>query len=488
LGDSGVGVSRGYWKDEARNALSFPKHIVTGVRMHKTGDLGCILPDGNIQILGRTDFQVKIQGNVTSINHELINTGQRIEIGEIESQMLTMNNVKDAKVVSVTVNGIQSLCGFVVASTSKAVNVQDKLEFKLKRAGLRNSINSSALQLDKHATKQKWTKRNTIRSFRSEPVAFAEFSSLLRQISSTTVKTFVFVQKVEQIPSGFYTLEAGSLVRKSPIVLDKSIFPADNQSIYETSAFVILFAVSNGALSESASQLAAGHIGQRLMELSGSIDIGICPLGGFDYYGVRKVLNVGKKSCFFAHGIVGGKLGSAEVKKSDSRPLPDQLKSFLTKKLPKYMVPHYVFQVEKLPVSSNLKIERKDLIKQAEILISATKNQEVPVALKPVQITYSSQGIPNTTLFLTCSGPRSDADIVSAAIKNVLNITNVDIRANFFDLGANSMSLIRIHKKISETYKGIDLMDLFKCPSVLLLCELIQQKGLSAPKIEPVAM
>lgn len=61
---SGIGVSRGYWKDEVRNGYSYPYHPITGERMHKTGDLGCILPDGNIQILGRTDFQVKIQGRI----------------------------------------------------------------------------------------------------------------------------------------------------------------------------------------------------------------------------------------------------------------------------------------------------------------------------------------------------------------------------------------------------------------------------------------
>ncbi|MDX6528889.1 MAG: hypothetical protein QOH41_1179, partial [Blastocatellia bacterium] len=42
-----------------------------GVRMYRTGDLGCFLPDGNILLYGRQDYQVKIRGH-------------RIELGEIE--------------------------------------------------------------------------------------------------------------------------------------------------------------------------------------------------------------------------------------------------------------------------------------------------------------------------------------------------------------------------------------------------------------------
>ncbi len=36
-------------------------------RMYKTGDLGRYLPDGNIEFLGRVDYQVKIRGNESSL-------------------------------------------------------------------------------------------------------------------------------------------------------------------------------------------------------------------------------------------------------------------------------------------------------------------------------------------------------------------------------------------------------------------------------------
>ena len=58
-------------------------------RMYKTGDLGRWLTDGNIEILGRTDFQVKVRG-------------YRIETDEIEKTFFKWNRIKDAIVISRT--------------------------------------------------------------------------------------------------------------------------------------------------------------------------------------------------------------------------------------------------------------------------------------------------------------------------------------------------------------------------------------------------
>ncbi|AVP97137.1 hypothetical protein C7S18_07995 [Ahniella affigens] len=69
---SDTGNARGYWQDSERTAASFVRHPRSGEMMFRTGDLGRYLPDGNIQILGRCDFQVKVNG-------------YRVELGEIEA-------------------------------------------------------------------------------------------------------------------------------------------------------------------------------------------------------------------------------------------------------------------------------------------------------------------------------------------------------------------------------------------------------------------
>lgn len=70
----GVGLSLGYWKDEEKTRLKFVRHPVTGERLYRTGDLGRYLPRGDIELLGRDDLQVKVQGH-------------RIELTEIEATL-----------------------------------------------------------------------------------------------------------------------------------------------------------------------------------------------------------------------------------------------------------------------------------------------------------------------------------------------------------------------------------------------------------------
>lgn len=68
----GLGLAKGYWRDEEKTRTSFITHPETGERLYCTGDRGCYLPDGNIEFLGRQDLQVKVRG-------------YRIELGEIEA-------------------------------------------------------------------------------------------------------------------------------------------------------------------------------------------------------------------------------------------------------------------------------------------------------------------------------------------------------------------------------------------------------------------
>lgn len=83
---AGLGLARGYWQDPARTDAKFHRDPARAERLYRTGDLGRYLPDGEIAILGRTDFQIKVNG-------------YRIEAGEIESRLVDNAAVKQAAVV-----------------------------------------------------------------------------------------------------------------------------------------------------------------------------------------------------------------------------------------------------------------------------------------------------------------------------------------------------------------------------------------------------
>lgn len=86
----GVCVGLGYLNDEARTNAVFVKNPfdeVDSPLLYKTGDLARFRHDGNVEFLGRTDFQVKIRGI-------------RVELGEIEAALKQIAGVSEALVVA----------------------------------------------------------------------------------------------------------------------------------------------------------------------------------------------------------------------------------------------------------------------------------------------------------------------------------------------------------------------------------------------------
>lgn len=96
-------LASGYMNDlELTNSKFIPNPMVQNELMYKTGDIARMFADGNMEFLGRKDFQVKVRG-------------YRIEMGEIENQILRHKNIKEAVVIAQGETRDKYLCAYFVA-------------------------------------------------------------------------------------------------------------------------------------------------------------------------------------------------------------------------------------------------------------------------------------------------------------------------------------------------------------------------------------
>lgn len=117
---AGVGVAKGYLNNAALTNEKFVDNPYGEGKIYRTGDYASWTKDGNIIFHGRIDTQVKING-------------YRVEIGEIETAILSMEQVQDAVVTVCTEeNGSKSLVSYIIAPDSlKANDIRDNLMEKL---------------------------------------------------------------------------------------------------------------------------------------------------------------------------------------------------------------------------------------------------------------------------------------------------------------------------------------------------------------------
>ncbi|WP_034274089.1 non-ribosomal peptide synthetase [Haloechinothrix halophila] len=119
---AGTGVTPGYWNAPELTAERYIHDKDTGERLYRTGDLGRYLPDGTIDILGRIDFQIKVNG-------------YRIETGEIETRLVATDSVAEAAVVAREGASGTVLVAHLVARDADRVPSLDEL-----RAALRTDL------------------------------------------------------------------------------------------------------------------------------------------------------------------------------------------------------------------------------------------------------------------------------------------------------------------------------------------------------------
>ncbi|MBF6209343.1 amino acid adenylation domain-containing protein, partial [Streptomyces gardneri] len=111
---AGVQLARGY---VARPDLTSDRFVANpygapGERMYRTGDLVSWTDKGELEYLGRTDFQVKLRG-------------LRIELGEIESALTALDSIAQAVVVVRSDDRLgDQLVAYVIATAGRSVDIE----------------------------------------------------------------------------------------------------------------------------------------------------------------------------------------------------------------------------------------------------------------------------------------------------------------------------------------------------------------------------
>ncbi len=130
------------------------------------------------------------------------------------------------------------------------------------------------------------------------------------------------------------------------------------------------------------------------------------------------------------------------------------LRNFLSRTLPEYMIPTWFVRLEKLPLTPNGKTDKKALPDPRQ------------TGLKPDTEHIS---------------PRNELEQKLADIwQEILQVQHIGIDDNFFDLGGHSLKATRIVSKIhKEMGIEIRLRDMFTFPTIAGLSEIIRQKDSS---------
>lgn len=129
-----------------------------------------------------------------------------------------------------------------------------------------------------------------------------------------------------------------------------------------------------------------------------------------------------------------------------------QIRQFLQQKLPEYMIPSVFIPLDSLPITSNGKLDRKALPQPQQNNCNHTVNFVAPcdiIEMKLVQIW-----------------------------KEVLNIKeHVSVTDNFFDLGGNSISAVRLMSQIQKRFGDVlPLSTLFQQGTIQLLAQQLRQQ------------
>jgi acyl carrier protein len=137
------------------------------------------------------------------------------------------------------------------------------------------------------------------------------------------------------------------------------------------------------------------------------------------------------------------------VPQKEMTPTTEELRQFLSDKLPAYMVPSVFVMLESLPLTPNGKVDRRAL------------------PAPDLQQELSNYVMPNTEV----------ERIIAGIWQKTLEVEKVGIYNNFFELGGHSLLLVRINQQLQEKFGlEVSIVDMFNYPTIHRLSQYLSTK------------
>ncbi|NQX46100.1 amino acid adenylation domain-containing protein [Paenibacillus tritici] len=133
-------------------------------------------------------------------------------------------------------------------------------------------------------------------------------------------------------------------------------------------------------------------------------------------------------------------------------------------RLPDYMVPNKIIQIDEIPITGNGKRDRKKLLDLAKAYTQHSVNDE------------------------RYKAPSNDTENTLAEVwKELLGIDPISVDDNFFDIGGNSVLVMELFNRLENIYPNhLKVVDIFKYTTIHKLACFINVKGQASPKMKAV--
>jgi amino acid adenylation domain-containing protein len=154
----------------------------------------------------------------------------------------------------------------------------------------------------------------------------------------------------------------------------------------------------------------------------------------------------------------GKRLAAYLVPAGAALPAVGELRAFVAAALPDYMIPSTFTALTSLPLTPNGKVDRRRL-----------PAPDVPKTDRPASV----------------EGPRTDIETaVSAIWRAVLDVAEVGMNDNFFDLGGHSLLIVQVHTRLRSVIDhDLSIIEMFQYPTVRSLSERLSGRSATAPRL-----